>query len=161
MPRSPACPSLLSAFMYQHDPNPCGTKNWLIASSSLDLRGYKTHIMHSITASTQPLPPLPLILEGAECCVARTNVPPIDSPNGCVRFRRANPLQALEGLWHGGCSPDMVSLFAKEMLEQVVLRGQGGCGEKCCIMRTTLKVVFRCVSRANHVQRADCCFLLL
>lgn len=38
-------------------------------------------------------------------------------------------MQALEGVWRGDCSPDTVFLFVKEMLEQVVLRGQGGYGK--------------------------------
>eukprot|EP00752_Nemacystus_decipiens_P009541 g8526.t1 len=50
--------------------------------------------------------------------------------SGCQSERaRAVQNEALEGMWHGDCSPDMVSLFAKEMLEQVVLRGQGNGGQ--------------------------------
>ncbi len=44
-------------------------------------------------------------------------------------FRLCHAQQALEGMWQGDCHPGMVSLFAKEMLEQVVLRGQGGYGK--------------------------------
>lgn len=36
--------------------------------------------------------------------------------------------QALGALCGGRCTPAMISVFAKEMLEQVVLRGQGGTG---------------------------------
>lgn len=32
-------------------------------------------------------------------------------------------------LWSGECSSGTISMFTKEMLEQVVLRGQGGAGE--------------------------------
>ncbi|CAM9596632.1 unnamed protein product [Ectocarpus sp. 12 AP-2014] len=38
---------------------------------------------------------------------------------------RAVQKEALEGIWHGDCSPSTVSLFVREMLEQVVLCGQG------------------------------------
>ncbi|CAM9952181.1 unnamed protein product [Pylaiella littoralis] len=50
--------------------------------------------------------------------------------SGC-RSERARAVQkeALEGIWHGDCSPGMVSLFATEMLEQVVLHGHGGSGQ--------------------------------
>ncbi|CAN0114125.1 unnamed protein product [Ectocarpus sp. 12 AP-2014] len=38
---------------------------------------------------------------------------------------RAVQKEALEGIWHGDCSPSTVSLFVREMLEQVLLCGQG------------------------------------
>ncbi|CAM9331111.1 unnamed protein product [Hapterophycus canaliculatus] len=43
---------------------------------------------------------------------------------------KAAQKEALEEMWVGDCSPDMVQLFVKEMLGQIVLCGQGGCDGK-------------------------------
>lgn len=38
--------------------------------------------------------------------------------------------KAVGGLWGGPCTPAMMTTFAEKMLEQVVLRAQGGSGER-------------------------------
>lgn len=45
-------------------------------------------------------------------------------------FCRRVYAKAITTLWSGDCSSETISMFTKEMLDQVVLRGQGRAG-KC------------------------------